>query len=156
MKLTSEQQNLVSENHNLIYWYASLAHLDLEEWYDLLAIELCHTIIKYDPSRGSIANYFKLRCDGLVYKEYKKSQSMKRNGTTTSYIENIHTITEEDWLEEIEFKEWMDIENGDILKLKSQGFTQSEIARELGVSQSYISKILKKFKKEYYNCGYKR
>ena len=40
MKLNDEQRGVVEENHQLIYWYAHRRHLDLEEWYDLLAIRL--------------------------------------------------------------------------------------------------------------------
>lgn len=150
--LNEEQEKLVEENHKLIYWYIKIRHLDIEEWYDLLAIELCHTIMKYDSEKGSISNYFKLRADGLVSKEYKKSQSQKRANETISYIENVHYVVHDTQMtEELELKEWMEINNKDILNLKSQGYTQSEIANQLNVSQSYISKILKKARKDYYD-----
>jgi DNA invertase Pin-like site-specific DNA recombinase len=128
-----------------------MKRLDLEEWYDLLAIELCNAVIKHDAERGSLANYFKLRADSLLYKEHKKRISAKRSGATVQYIDD---ITNDDSLgtvsDMLELDEFMDLENGDILRLKAQGYTQSEIADKLGVSQSYISKILKKLKKVYY------
>lgn len=151
MKLTEEQAKLVEENHNLIYWYANMKHLDLEEWYDLLAIELCNTVLKYNPERGSLANYFKLRADGLTQKEYKKKQALKRSGTTIQYIDEVTSNDPADSMENmLELDEFMDSENRDILRLKSYGYPQEEIANMLGVSQSYVSKILKKLKKVYY------
>jgi len=60
MKLTPEQSQIVADNHDLIYWYANMKHLDCEEWYDLLAIALCQAVIKHDPQRGTLATYFNM------------------------------------------------------------------------------------------------
>lgn len=150
MKLTEEQSKIVAENHSLIYWYINLKHLNIEDYYDLLAIELCNTVLKHDPTRGTLTTYFKLRADGLMHKEYKKKRALKRTGSVIQYIEEIMNdvgIKYND--EQMEITEWMNVENGDILKLKSQGYSQTEIANELGVSQSYVSKILKKLRKDY-------
>ena len=80
MTLTKEQQDIITENHNLIYWYIQLKHLDITEWYDLLALELCYTVAKYNPEKGSLSNYYKMRADNLVRKEYSKSQ-LRKNKT---------------------------------------------------------------------------
>ena len=154
MRLTDEQRELVEENHNLIYWYINRRKLDIEEWYDLLAIELCYTVMKYNPEKGSLSNYFKLRADGLVHKEHKKQNSQKRFHHGVSYVENIHSPISLE-LEggsdfSVKLKEFVGEENSDILLLKYQGYTQSEIAEKLGISQSYVSKILKRLKDEYY------
>jgi RNA polymerase sigma factor (sigma-70 family) len=150
MKLTEEQQQVVADNHNLIYWYANLAGLKLADWYDLLAIELCITVIKYEEGKGSLSNYFKLRADGMVYKEYRKSQSQKRLATVIQYTENVHQIQDPESIEDkYDLKELMDVENGAIIKMKYEGYTQTEMARELGVSQSYVSKILKKLRDDH-------
>ena len=60
MILTKEQQKMVEENHDLIYWYANIKKLNLENWYDLLAIELCGVVLKYNPKKGSLSNYYKI------------------------------------------------------------------------------------------------
>lgn len=41
-------------------------------------------------------------------------------------------------------------EYGNIIRMKYEGFTQQEIADIVGVSQSYISNLLKKVKLKYY------
>ena len=51
-KLTPEQQRLVEDNHNLIYSFIQLKRLDLDEWYDVCAIGLCHAAQKWNPARG--------------------------------------------------------------------------------------------------------
>lgn len=150
MKLTEEQSEMVAKNHSLIYWYAHSSGLNLADWYDLLAIELCYTVMKYDPSKGSIGNYYKLRADGLVYKEYRKSQTQKRLTQEVAFIDNYHNIPDgSDIRLERELLELLEGENGEILKLKMSGYTQTEIARLLGVSQSYVSNALKKMRTIY-------
>lgn len=154
MKLTTEQQKMVEDNHNLIYWYIHSKNLNLDDWYDLLAIELCITAIKYKPERGSFSNYFKLRADGMLSKEYNKAQSIKRKGTTVEYLDDVVSKTRVYNLEDdVILNDMMNSKDSHILKMKSEGYTQAEIAEVLDVSQSYISKLLKQVKKEYYGEG---
>lgn len=150
MKLTEEQQRIVEENYKLIFWYANMKHLNLEEWYDLLAIELCYAVMKHKVEKGSLSTYFKLRADGLVYKESKKARTLKRTCTEVGFIENIHS-NRETTDELLELEEWVGVENKDIIRMKYDGYTQTEIAREIGVSQSYVSKVLRKTKEDYYS-----
>ena len=150
MRLTAEQQKIVEENHNLIYWYINMNRLDVNEYYDLLAIELCNTAMKYNADRGSFANYFKLRADGIMYKEYRMAQAQKRLHTKVSLLDNVHTLVDEtDILDTMELQELMEGEYGEILKLRAEGYSQTEIADMLGTNQSRISKIIKKLKQEY-------
>lgn len=154
MKLTPEQANIVEDNIALIYWYAGLKGLDLEEWYGLLAIELCKTVVQHEPKKGSLANYFKMRCDFLMIKEHRKSTMQKRTHNGLEDLEDIYTDDEnllqlskdynEDIMESIKLQELLDGEYGEIIQLKYHGYTQSEISELLGMSQSQVSKILKK------------
>lgn len=150
MKLTAEQQKIVADNHNLIYWYINMKRLDFEEWYDLLAIELCKTVMHHDPSKSVLSTYFKIRADGLVYKEYTKQQTLKRAHENVAFIDNMHgTPDTDDLTDNFEIKEWMTAQDSEILRLRYFGHTQPEIARMLDVSQSYVSKTLKKLRKDY-------
>ena len=150
MTLNDEQKRLVEENHDLIYWYANYRHLDLEEWYDLLAIELCMTVIRYDASKSSLSNYFKVRCDNRVNKEYTKQMTQKRRvEELVSYDELYDVGVNEDETFELITKELDDIDELGILRMKAHGYTQLEIANKLGVTQSYISRKLKELKDEY-------
>lgn len=153
MKLTVEQQYLVETNHKLIYWYINLKHLNITEWYDLLAIELCHTIIRYNPEKGSLCNYYKRRCDNLVKREYTRTQ-LKKNKSPQSltFVDDIIGTDEySDIDERIEIEKLLNSEHGEMLRLRAMGYTQDEMSDILGVSQSYISKIINKKKEKYYN-----
>ena len=150
MQLTKEQSQVVADNHNLIFWYINMKHLDINEYYDLLAIELCNTAMKYNPDRGSFATYFKLRADGIIYKEYRKTQAQKRLHIKVPLLDNLHTLIDDgDITDSIELQELLDGEYGEIVRLRIEGYSQTEIAEIMDTNQSKISKILKKLKGEY-------
>lgn len=150
MKLTEEQQKQVEENHNLIYWYANKYKVNLDEYYDILAIELCNAIMKHDPEKGTLANYFRMRSEGAIYKEYRKTQAQKRIPQGVEFIENVHHIPNvDDMIDELEIKEWLNKENSEILKLRVMGYSQSEIAEKIGMSQNYVCGVLRKLRRKY-------
>lgn len=148
MKLTEKQREIVEKNHNLIYWIAHMKNLDLEEWYDLLAIELCLTIPSYDDTKGSLSNYYKVRCDNLIMKEYKKQRRQKRSHNGLLPMDREYPV-EENLDFHIYMNEILDDENSTIIKLRVDGYTQSEIAEILGVSQSHVSKVINKIRSKY-------
>ena len=55
MTLTTEQQLLVEENHNLIYDFANKRNLIIDEYYDILAIGLCKAAPNYDINKGKFS-----------------------------------------------------------------------------------------------------
>jgi RNA polymerase sigma factor (sigma-70 family) len=140
MVLTDKDREVVSENHNLIYWYLNLKGLDVDEWYDLLAIELCKTIVKHDESLGSLANYFKIRCDGIVSKEFRKRNAKKRYHVPVEYADECNGELID--FDLIALEQFIENSNCDVLKLKFQGYSQKEIAEIIGISQSQVSRIL--------------
>lgn len=152
MKLTPEQAQIVTDNHDLIYWYANMKHLDLDEWYDLLAITLCQAVLKHDSNRSTLSTYFKIRADGVVNKEYRKTQTQKRFGKDIPFVENVHDdISLDDIDVAIKYRDLIDNDKTGILRLKLQGYTQKEIAEMIGVNQSYISLELKRLREEFNN-----
>lgn len=149
MQLTDEQVKLVEENHSLIYWYLNKRKLELSEYYDLLAIELCKAVMHYNPNRGTLATYFKLRADCVVRQEYNKSISKKRMHTDVSYIEEMeYTPIESETIGKLELEELFIGKYGEIARLIYEGYTQKEIADILGVSQTYVSVSLRKLRTE--------
>jgi len=150
MKLTKEQAELVTKHHSLIYWYINMYHLEVSEWYDLLAIELCYTAMNYDAEKGAFSSYFKKRANWKRAKEYRKSQTQKRSFQGVTYIEGFHnTNYQSDVHDILELQDWIEDDATDVLLYKSRGFNQSEIGDILGVSQTHVSKTLKKLKEEY-------
>lgn len=54
-KLTEEQRELVTKNHDLIYSYAHKNRISIDEYYDLLAIGLCNAARIYNNSKGKFS-----------------------------------------------------------------------------------------------------
>lgn len=54
-RLTTEQQKLVEQNHNLIYDFAKRKNLNIDEYYDILAIALCKAAQTYNNKKGEFS-----------------------------------------------------------------------------------------------------
>lgn len=53
--LTKRQQKLVEENHNLIYGFANKKNIDIEKYYDILAIALCKAAKIFNEDKGNFS-----------------------------------------------------------------------------------------------------
>lgn len=157
MELTKEEKEIIEKNHNLIYGVASKYKLDLEEWYGLLAIELCNAVKKHNPEKSELSTYYYIRVQGLISKEYRKKKAAKREHQNIVLIENCHgDVGNSDFDKVTEIKLWIESQNNDVLNLKYQGYNQNEIAEKLGLTQSNVSRTLKKLRRdfeEYMNDG---
>lgn len=67
-QLTLDQQRIVSENHNLIYSLANKKSINLDEYYDVLAIGLCKAAIAFDNTKGK----FSTLAYTVMLNEYKQ------------------------------------------------------------------------------------
>jgi RNA polymerase sigma factor (sigma-70 family) len=142
---------MVADNHNLIYWIVKIKHLNVEDWYDLLSIELCMAVQKFNPTKGTLANYYNMRCNSLIARELAKEGLQKNANNGIVGLCEIDECTNPEEIEDyIRLKELFGNENAEIFNLKLQGYTQGEIAEKLGVTQSNISKTLRRIKDEYY------
>lgn len=69
--LTKQQQNLVTENHNLIYKFAKMKHLPIDDYYDILAIGLCEASKVFDSDSGEFSTVA-FRCMENELNDYYK------------------------------------------------------------------------------------
>lgn len=69
--LNEQQQELVANNHNLIYKYASYKNLPVDEYYDILAIGLCKAALSYDKDKGHFSTIAYLCMHNEVCNYYK-------------------------------------------------------------------------------------
>lgn len=169
MKLTPEEQDIVAENHNLIYGYLRDRGLDEDEWYGLIAISLCNAVKAHDPERGPLSTLFYTVSDNKVAGEYNYWSRQKRDG---GYILSLdyeygddgdgESVSVEDYLgisdsmeledeilSEIAIKNMMESEHGEVVRLRYLGYTQEEIAELTGYSQSKISMDLINMRRRY-------
>jgi RNA polymerase sigma factor (sigma-70 family) len=150
MKLTNEEHDLVEKNHRLISWYIKRKGLKYDDWYGILSVELCLTVQKWNPEKGKLGHFYKIRADNCVHNEYVKKNSQKRGNDETCSLELLQEYVGNDTTEDaVLIEELLNSKYGHILKLKLEGNNQSEIAEKLGLTQSYISQIIRKVKVEY-------
>lgn len=169
--LTKIQQNLVTENHNLIYEFAKKKHLPIEEYYDILAIGLCEASKIYDCNSGEFST-IAFRCMNSELNDYYKyinrgkripedmilSYDAPSSGGDfdckgnflDSFTDNrcVHDIVASDIMSEILINLLSDKEQT-IVKLLAKGMNQSDIAKRIGCKrqtvQYYITQIRKKW-----------
>lgn len=168
MKLTEEQQQRVTENHNLIYQYIHTNRLDVEEWYGVFAIELCKAVVVHDPKKGTLSTLFYTMCRNQRYREYTKSKAQKRDGgyiysldweyknddtgvdTLGAILEDESVDVEDDMMVTELLEELCSGEHGEIIRLKHLGYSQGEIAEMVGFSQAHVSRVIIRLREEYF------
>ena len=175
--LSKEQQDLASDNHNLIYSFAKKMDLDIEEYYGLLAIGLCKAAKTYDSSRGftfSTYAYMTMRNECYMYWRHMNNVYRIPEELIFSYNTPLGDETDDkDYTERIndifgtyqldtagievkEFIESLTKEEKQIIFEKMYGYTQREIAIHVGKCQVTVGRILKQLKEKWLNGNYRR
>lgn len=161
-ELTNDEKELVEANHNLIYWYIRTHNLDVEEYYDILAIALCKAAIGYNEAKSKFSTYanrcfenerlMKIRTDTR-----KCRQALVIPFDTVINEKDGNRLTIEDTLttgldaldECVLFRfEELPIIQRRILYLTYVGKNQCEIAEIINRSQAVVSRYLTDAKKK--------
>lgn len=154
-QLTDEERKIVEDNHNLIYGVAKKFHLDVDEWYGILAIELCKAVQHHDPARGKLSTYYYIRAGSTILNEISKSKTQKRQHEGMENLEYLENVETENTLDEGDIlvsslEDWFSNEEyGEILKYKLQGYTQKDIGEKLKLKPYAIKMKLKRAKEDY-------
>lgn len=76
-QLTKQQQKLVEENHNLIYGFANKKNIDIEKYYDILAIALCKAAKSFDQDKGKFSTVAYRCMENELYKYWNSLRSKR-------------------------------------------------------------------------------
>jgi len=76
--LTKSQQELVEQNHNLIYGFANSKKISIEEYYGILAIGLCNAARTFDKNKDKFSTYA-YSCMKNELCKYWKHKNILRN-----------------------------------------------------------------------------
>ena len=164
--LTEEQKKLVEDNHNLIYsymWNKGLSLNDTEDWYGVLATALCKTAKLYDPDRGYkfatlafavMDNDLKMIFRHRQIQIPEESQlsldtPLDEKGNTAHEIvadakDRFQSIYLKDAVQNT-LRAMTERENQIIKCLLQNELSQKATAREVGMSQAYVSRVYIKF-----------
>ena len=167
--LTEKQRKLVEENHDLIYGFAKIKHLSIDEYYDLLAIGLCKASMSFDEYKGNFSTlaYTCMENEINGYLRHINKKSSISDNIILSYDSLI--VNDEDWCCTLLSKLSYDKSNEELISnafsyalinalndkekivVKSllYGMTQIEIAKHLKCKQQNIGHIIKKIKRKW-------
>lgn len=152
MKLNDKQRKLVEDNHSLIFWYAHKNHLDLEEWYGILALALCKAALKYDEEKSKFTTYAVMSMKNEMLAELRKRKADKRmlySEVLTGDMLETQAVTKGDLDSLVMLKDILQNDpRGELLGLYINGYTQAEIAEILGISQAHVSRIITSLRRE--------
>lgn len=167
-KLTKEQQQLATDNHNLIYYMMkkfNLSENDIEDWYGTCAIGLCNAALSYDVSQEyKFTTYACICIEHEIFKVWSANDRAKRKcegvlslnviipGTSIEVIDTIADSNADTYTETIEFMDCFhkavnQLKNRDkdiILKL-AENKTRKDIELEYGISRERVRQIVMKF-----------
>ena len=159
--MTKEQEILVTENHNLIYWWIHKYNLSVEEYYDVCAIALCKAALTFNKDKGyKFSTYAGMVILNSIKMEFRKFQSNKYikyvlSLDTTEKYENICLAdvctTGLDTYDEIipyDLKDILTPFEYEVAQLKVQGYTQIHIGDMLKCSQPKISRALREIRRK--------
>ena len=169
-ELNYEQQQLAEQNHNLIYSFAKSRKLDLEEYYDVLAIGLCKAALVFDENKGTFST-LAYKCMSNEYNKIIKKQILKRKipDNLLSSLDEVISVSEEDGSETTLYdyikKDIFPIPDSStitnimiknfynnkltkqeqkVFRLLVQDRTQVEISKTMGLTRSRIGQIMDK------------
>ncbi len=166
MVLNDEQRKMVVDNEKLIYWTMNRFKVsDIDDIYSILALGLCKAACTYKKEKGEFSTWAITIMEMEIKLEFRRRNTKLRrlNYEAFSYNEpltNTKGKRDVEFLETIQGKSdvWEDLVNIDfscltetekqIVKLIYEGYNQMEMKEILGLSQSYISRIITKIKKK--------
>ncbi len=163
--LTPEQQELVEENHKLIFAYAYEKEIDLEEHYGRLAYALCRASQCFDPEKGNFSTVAYRCMQGEMSHYYYTLNRQKRvpqnlikslsQAITSEFYEgkevtledvipdpnNAIDVFENEYLVSLMLECLNDRERYILTEYYIQGRTLQSIADELGCTKERIRQI---------------
>ena len=161
--LDEKQKKLVEKNHNLIYHTLNKHKLNQEEYYDILAIGVCKAAIKFGRERSKFST-FAVKVMYNEFLQHDRNENAKKRKVNKNTLSLNHRMKDpKNESRTCEFGDlltdgrepFMDVIHmhlPDILteqellvcKLSYDDYNQTQIAENLGVTQSYVSRLLKR------------
>lgn len=169
-RLTEEQKVFAEENHNLIYTFLNKKNLSIDEYYDVVVMGYLKAVANYDPSRGATFSTYAFFCMNNSVNMHYRAGVNKANKWDISFtgledplFDNL-TVGEviphcEDVESLFRYEEYIKAINSlppqlrEIIMMRIEGFSQAEIAKKVGLSQGYVSRLITKALKEIKKYG---
>lgn len=166
--MTESEKKLVEENHNLIYDFAKKKNLIIEDYYDLLAIGLCHAALSYSLKGNAVFSTYAYSCMQNIVNDYWRSLNSKKNipeENILHYDASIDNDGENKFIEKIsDSKSIIDdvigsinyeyllsvltIQEKTLVEYLIKGLKGREIAKLMKISERYVRQLKFKIQKK--------
>lgn len=165
MKLNKNQKKIVEENHNLIYLAIKKMHCSISEYYDVAAIALCNSALKYDADcKAKFSTYAYTSIQNSIKNEFRRKKAYKRDFALISLETSINEyssdkeillldrladdkVSVESIIEQKDFckvmKSFLSHEEMEVLLMLAEGYSLKEISRIKNKNLSEIKKLLR-------------
>lgn len=171
-QLTKQQQDLVEKNHNLIYGFIHNHKLNVEEYYDILAIAVCKAAKMFDGNKSDFSTYAYNAMKKELYKywrhinrqkfipdemilsynaEYDNSSNEGRSINLMDYLmdkHSTHDIVIGNMMSEKLISMLKDSEKK-VAQYLLIGMQQSEIAKILNCSRQNVNFVIQQIRKKW-------
>ena len=77
--LTDEERKIAEENHNLIYFFINHFNVDIDEYYDIFAIDYIKCVKFWDKDRGKLSTLLCKVFLNTIIKEKRKKKKKESN-----------------------------------------------------------------------------
>lgn len=151
MLLNDEERDIVVAHEWTIKSFCQKKRIDIEEYYDILAITLCEAVKKWNK-KNKLSTLLFVAYENKFISECRKMTAKKRDIKKRISLceKNIDVI---DYSSDLEAKaiskELLEIVNKEpIVKLFIKGYTREAIANKLGVTRAMVSRAIEKTKME--------
>ncbi len=166
-KMTEQEQLLVEKNYQLIYFFLNANELEERDYYDTVAIALCHAAMTYSKEQGEFDQYAYLCMENAMCTEQEKMSFYTEipQEELVSYSFASESAEQEEmvsfaWIEDSAvfkhnfsvFVKQLDQETKKVVQMFAYGYKQAEIADALGCTQSCISRVRKKLADKWQRC----
>lgn len=168
--MTDKQKKLVEDNHNLIYSFCKIHNLSVKEYYDIIAIGLCKAAMSFDSTISKFSTYsyqvmrnelfmsnrIKTRKSSIpeyMLDYYNKPLDTKKDGKDIEMLDQLYAPdnTEQEAILNISFHNLLvglNKREKEVMDLLLCGCSQIEISKQLGISRSYVGKLIRGIKKK--------
>ena len=123
-----DRKKLSEENHNLIYWFCWKNHLDIDEWYDIIAIEYMKGINSYNET-------LKIKLSTYLTKTMKNGYLMELRNRKCSKRTSENEILSLDF----EYKSDKNKESYDILNfiVNENSFFENDVCFKVDIKKAF-------------------
>lgn len=144
--MTDEQWNIYIENEGLVYKFVKDKSIKDDMMIDIIKDSLIEAILKHNSKYSKLSTFFFL----IARNNFINEVLRRKHGDLLLQSFDIEELESSNNGEIAEIREIL-LHNGgahyvDIMRLVSEGYNQTEIARVTGYSQSKVSRIIKKSK----------